>query len=339
MHRDFKPDNVLLGEDGRVRVTDFGLARWEDGAVSTGEQLISGVSRESAEALKTDPGIIVSPEVSLTQTGTLVGTPAYMAPEQYEQKLADAASDQYSFCVVLYEALYRQRPFNGDTLAELATNVVTAGKVEFPSTVSVPRHVRMALRRGLSRVRAERFGSMQELLAVLEHRNARRWQLVAAGVLPATLLGAGVMAYQQEPLSNAAVCADDGLAGIWGAKRRSAVAAAFADTGIGYADDLAPRVLGSVDDYAAGWTWASVSGCEARQADGRVALAALQERCLQDRRIAFEVVLGSLESLSSRTRRHLAMAWVSTESVTTRPCHTASSRSCLDTVRPRFSIR
>ncbi|MEM6293673.1 MAG: protein kinase [Myxococcota bacterium] len=299
VHRDFKPDNVLLGSDGRVRVTDFGLARWEDGAVSTGEQLISGASRDSVEALKTDPAMFVSPEVSLTRTGTLVGTPAYMAPEQYEQKLADAASDQYSFCVVLYEALYGRRPFKGETLAELATNVVSAGKVEFPSNVSVPRHVRTALRRGLSRIRSERFGSMQELLAVLQHRSARRWQLVAAGVLPAALLGAGVMAYQKgTPAEAEPTCSADGLSEVWGSSQRSAIAAAFAKTELAYADALAPRVLETLDAYADSWTSASVSGCEARQADGRVALAALQERCLQDRRIALEVVLGSLESVA-----------------------------------------
>lgn len=173
VHRDFKPDNVLVGKDGRVRVVDFGLAR-EDVVVDG-----SSVARETE----------IGKLMTLTQTGAFMGTPAYMSPEQYEGKRADPRSDQFSFAVALFEALYGRRPHTAKTLHELSVAVLS-GNVEVPKTSrTIPRHVRSALLRALAVDPAERFPSMDALLAALSPSRKKRG---SAAKSAAIALGAGL---------------------------------------------------------------------------------------------------------------------------------------------------
>jgi serine/threonine protein kinase len=176
VHRDFKPDNVLVGNDGRVRVTDFGLARIE-----------------STEA-PADPEASVSPlHLSITRSGVLMGTPAYMAPEQMSGEHADARCDIFSFCVALYEGLYRQRPFAGDNLPALRAAIARNG-VREPPRSQVPERVRRALVRGLRARPDERHDEIGELLALLEReaqaRRPSRWLTLGLPLL--ALVTAGV---------------------------------------------------------------------------------------------------------------------------------------------------
>ena len=163
VHRDFKPDNVLIGKDGRVRVTDFGLAR-EAGA---GE----APSEPSDDAVPLENTM----NVQLTRTGAIVGTPVYMAPEQLSGIATDARSDLYSFCVALYEALYGSRPFVSKTLT--AQKKEKQSDVLPPPARSVPTRVRRVLAGGLRARPEDRFASMRTLLDALER--AARWPLVA----------------------------------------------------------------------------------------------------------------------------------------------------------------
>jgi hypothetical protein len=169
VHRDFKPSNVLVGADGRAKVTDFGLAM-----------------RRTADAA-------VGP----------VGTPLYMAPELFDGASADARSDQYSFCVALHEALYGVRPYSGQSVSELSTNA-RRGTLAKPPGRRVPGHVRRALRRGLSPRPEDRFSSMTELLHHLAPRPRRlpAWML-AGGLLLAA--AASALAWTVEPAPK--VCA------------------------------------------------------------------------------------------------------------------------------------
>jgi len=178
VHRDFKPGNVLLGADGRARVTDFGLARPLDTDVSHDSTLHSSSDFGDWDLAMT-----------LTETGAIKGTPAYMAPEQFAGDMVDERTDQFSFCVALYEALHGRRPFRA-TSAEL-----TRRAADDPISLSaderrVPAPVREALRRGLSADPTQRFPSMQRLLEALSDasgeavgaRRRRRWLTTAIAV-------------------------------------------------------------------------------------------------------------------------------------------------------------
>jgi serine/threonine protein kinase len=154
VHRDFKPDNVLVGRDGRVTVSDFGLARAASGVES----------RPPAAPPRYDAaGVLASP---ITRTGAVLGTPAYMAPEQVLSGTVDARADIFSFCVALYEGLYGCRPFAGDTLSQLLANA-HANDVRRPPPGPVPDAVFRVVLRGLRARPEERWGSMRELLDAL----------------------------------------------------------------------------------------------------------------------------------------------------------------------------
>ena len=153
LHRDFKPDNVLVGSDGRVRVMDFGLAR---SVMAPDESLKSPTELGASNS---------SLNVDLTATGTVLGTPRYMAPEQLTGPDIDARADQFSFCVALYEALYGMHPLPGATSVSMLEKGEEA--IAPPEGTKIPTTIGRAVRRGLDRDRAKRFPTMGALIAEL----------------------------------------------------------------------------------------------------------------------------------------------------------------------------
>ncbi len=178
VHRDVKPDNVFVADDGGVLVGDFGLARSTDVASAD----------EPPDAAAATLPMAVAASAPLTATGAVVGTPAYMAPEQDEGE-ATAASDQYAFCVMAWEALYGQRPIQGMTLTELRDHARAGTITPPPSGKEVPAPVERAIRRGLSPTAEARFASMDALLAALAPPAPRRRWLVPALALGAVAAG------------------------------------------------------------------------------------------------------------------------------------------------------
>ncbi len=180
VHRDFKPDNVLVGRDDRVRVTDFGLAR----SVFDSDMAALASVPESVPSDRTPDSALA---MTLTRTGTLLGTPAYMAPEQLRGLAADARSDVFSFCVALYEALYGERPFAGATVPALRDQIDRCMVRAPPPKARVPGSVRAILMRGLSAAPHRRFASMRVLLDALRKEQAKSRRRAVRGVSFAAL--------------------------------------------------------------------------------------------------------------------------------------------------------
>ncbi len=277
IHRDFKPDNVMLGEDGRVRVMDFGLAR-EDEDVDLDLDLSFEDIRERAAAPLIDP---------LTQTGSLLGTPAYMAPEQLGLGRAGPRADQFSFCVTLYEALYGERPFAGQTFRELHESIELGRVREAPRGSRVPLWLRRVLLRGLAHDPRDRHASMQALLEALAHDPWTRRRRVIAGLGLAVAFGLGAWGLHAALGSRGQACADmeRELEGTWDGPARARAAQAFEATGLSYAPRSWAVTQAAVDDYAQAWVRARTEACEATQRGTQSGEALdLRMACLDERR-------------------------------------------------------
>lgn len=190
IHRDFKPSNVLLGNEGRVRVLDFGLAR------ATGSSSDEDLNLSLPASAKEPPR---SSRPRLTAVGTILGTPGYMAPEQIFGPEVDARSDQFSLCASLYEAIYHILPYGSDELEEYADSLLHSSLRPPPNRtgpVEVPLVVQSALRRGLSINPADRFPSMEALIAELskglradaDTQSARRLKQILVAVIATSLI-------------------------------------------------------------------------------------------------------------------------------------------------------
>ncbi|MCY1068352.1 serine/threonine protein kinase [Nannocystis sp. RBIL2] len=172
VHRDFKPANVLVGDDGRVRVGDFGLVRHAGDEPQDGPAPAPVLAASLVQA-----GAPVELSTTLTQTGAILGTPAYMSPEQHLGRPVDARSDQFSFCVALYEALYGAPPFAGRDLFELVRRVLAGAVSPVPEDSKVPAWLRRAILRGLAVDPAARWPSIDDLLDELERDPERAWRI------------------------------------------------------------------------------------------------------------------------------------------------------------------
>ncbi|MEX1362507.1 MAG: serine/threonine-protein kinase, partial [Nannocystaceae bacterium] len=279
VHRDFKPHNCILGDDGRVRVLDFGLARQQ-------EFLTGRSSTRSAEHELPGPEPVSD---QLTRTGAFVGTPAYVPLEQLEGRAVDDKSDQFSFCVALYVALSGERPYAGRTAGDLALALADEAVRPAPRDRAVPSRLRAVLLRGLRRDPAARWSSMGELLLQLERLvEPRRWRWVG-GLVGAGLLATGVGLWQQARIT-APRCegAAAELSQVWDDERRAQVETSMLGTGLPYAADTWSRVRDGLDDYATAWTAMHTQTCEATVVRGEQTEAVMDLRmaCLAGRRIA-----------------------------------------------------
>jgi eukaryotic-like serine/threonine-protein kinase len=276
VHRDFKPDNVMVtAPGGQVRVMDFGLARMalEDPAQDLPEpdfdstmELSSGLSLPVPHGSTASPTTIFRDKI--TATGAVLGTPAYMSPEQFRSLPADARSDQFSFCVALYEALFGQRPFMGRSLQELADNVVAGRLAERRAAHGVPAWLLEVLGRGLEADPAKRFPSMNELLTELERRAGTGRKGFATGA------AAKLATVWEAPVGGYAVPTPE----------KERMREAFLATGKPYAAAVFTAASALLDRYAQRWTELYVEVCEATHVRGDQSAEVLDLRmaCLDE---------------------------------------------------------
>ncbi|MEZ4453916.1 MAG: serine/threonine-protein kinase [Nannocystaceae bacterium] len=305
IHRDFKPDNVLIGRDGRVRVVDFGLARSdnrEKERPDTFAEAIKSLNQQSSSVF----------ELRLTRTGGMAGTPAYMAPEQYLNLQVDARTDQFSYCVALYEGLYGQRPFIGDTVARVRKAVINGDIAEAPRDSDVPAWLRKILIRGLSVHPGARYPSMDALLAELSddpRRPQRSWRrLSVAGV---TLLGVAALAYSQLGPRRVGNLLDrpgcrEGFAELdasYNSRRKEAIAAAIGQSGNPEAAQTWRRVEGLLGEFVDEWSRTELRVCTVAHFEPtrQSPYIGLHQSCLHRRLGPLKALVSALGEVDART--------------------------------------
>ena len=292
VHRDFKPENVLVAADGRVRVGDFGLA-----SAPPGKRMSASTAAVAPPPLDASP--------ALTQDGSLIGTPLYMSPEQHKGEPADTRSDQFSFCVALYEALYGETPFAGDDYAAYADEVL-AGRVRpAPRGSDVPAWLRAVVLRGMALDPAARHPAMEPLLDALSRDPARRRRRLVAALGVAGLAGLAAYGFigwrgaaASSPCDSTGELSRKSMAGVWDAPVRGAVAKAFQASGRPGARESLERVERALDQRAVAIASVRGDSCEATHVRGTQSAELLDRRtqCV-DQRVA---ELGAMTALLAR---------------------------------------
>jgi tetratricopeptide (TPR) repeat protein/predicted Ser/Thr protein kinase len=267
VHRDFKPGNVMLGDDGRVVVLDFGLA--------------APYASTPTEEIENDS--LSSPIERLTATRAIVGTPAYMAPEQHRGEQATTQSDQFAFCVSLFEALHGVRPFPGNTRAAVLS-AIEEGRIidDVAPGVRVSSRLRRLLRRGLSARPEDRYPSMEALLVELDLRRLARRRAGIVGVLGGVValgLAYGVGA-QRTPEDAPVECVDPPTlrSELWDQPYRARVQAAYATDSRPHVRAMADSVVADVDGWATRWSEERAGACRVTRERGEQSEAFLQLR-------------------------------------------------------------
>jgi tetratricopeptide (TPR) repeat protein len=301
VHRDLKPANVLLAptaEGWVAKVTDFGLAKLE---------LDETASLSSSGSGHSGSGVFDSGDSgALTEAGTVMGTPRYMSPEQHVGDTLTPHTDQYSFCVALWEALCGTPPFVATKAGRLVAHK-RAGPPPWPaqeSARSVPRSVVAAIRRGLAAAPEDRWPTMDELLAAVDagSRSSSRPWLAGLSVLA---VASAVIALTGSEGSDRCSGGDDKIAKAWNPSLRDTARGAFSGTQLGYADAAWARTETALDAYRDQWVTMHREACEATAIRGEQSAAVMDLRmaCLEEARAELGAVTVILADADARTVR------------------------------------
>ena len=296
VHRDFKPQNVIVADDGAVKVLDFGLVRTANTRTDRAPEPCrpERPRGRAAELLS----------LSLTRVGASVGTPAYMSPEQHRGEQATAASDQFSFCAALYQCLYGTAPFAGKTLLALTSEVLHGRVVPPPQRSPVSPHLFKVIRRGLAGEPGARFASMADLLAELAREPGARYRRGGALALTAVLTGAAGFVASAASVAQGERCPDARaeLAGVWDEERAATLREVLTARDVPRAEALLADLEPQLDRYAEEWVQQRDDACHAH-ADARQIgrLFDLRTACLDQRRASLDALVSALAVADAAT--------------------------------------
>jgi tetratricopeptide (TPR) repeat protein len=293
VHRDFKPDNVLVGDDGIVRVADFGIAA----ALALDELYDTLDSLAMASQKSIGPRPETATLEPLTGTDTLLGTPPYMAPEQLGGGRATAQSDQFGFCVALWEAITGERPFAGLTPSQLLQATKRPPRA---SARELPSWLRPILLRGVAGDPADRFADMNQLIAAIERARARNRRIAVGAAVGVGLIAAAALGWWLSPdaASEREACDSfrDQVDAVWTHARRAELAE------LGTIDAAsAQHAIATLDRLAGDWRASAEAICEhdlAPAPDSRQRLCHEAWLSALDRSIELLVASGSTSTLA-----------------------------------------
>ena len=286
LHRDFKPDNVLVTADGAVKVTDFGLAEFAPSEEPSAEGLASSDD--------------------LTASGTIMGTPRYMAPEQHRGETLTAAADQYAFCVALLHALCGTPPFSGNTMTTMQA-AKEAGPPKWPDSAT-PRPIVEVIVRGLAPAPQDRWPSMEALLHALAWDPSQRRNRTLLGLGTVAIASMGVVSYDAWAEARAKRCsgAHHKLAGTWDEARRQDIRSAVLGIGASYASDVWTQTEATLDGYAERWTAMHTEACAATTIRGEQSSAVMDLRmaCLHRAQVELQAATDVLADADAEVVRN-----------------------------------
>lgn len=311
VHRDFKADNAIVDDEGRVRVFDFGLVQERAADASPGEAPADGNAVDA-----------------LTTAGSIMGTPAYMAPEQLLGEPTDHRADQFAYCVSLWEALCGRRPFEAATREALFALVTDPDRGPPPRDARIPAWLRPILERGLARTPTDRWPSLDALLAALagDRRRRIRARAWAAGLSVIGLTTGGLGWRQVVHAERLAGCADQAgsLHETWNDDVEQHLRAAFSETGLAYADETFERAAPWVDAWATEWMAGREEACvRTVEASWSPELDRRAQACFEERRWSLEGLLAVFEQADATVVQRAVQAAAGLE----------DSATCLDADR------
>jgi tetratricopeptide (TPR) repeat protein/predicted Ser/Thr protein kinase len=326
VHRDFKPENVLIGQGGRVVVADFGIARSLAPSApgdESGPTLPSGpasapssqpararaaVETTSSETL---PTASMSPGTPLTEVGAMIGTVGYMSPERAFEDRDDPRTDQFSFGVTLYRALYGQAPFAHADLHSYLDALLAPPRPP-PAGARVPSWIHDVVRRALSYEAGARFESMTELLAALERDPTRRRRAWILGACAIALAGVGGAAFLRHQRAVRDECGEGNaiIAATWNPAVRANLEASIAATGVSRADEVAARTTRALERWSGDWSLAHREALEATLLRGEQGISVMDDRvaCLEAARQELASLVAILSRADAKVARHAVAA-------------------------------